>query len=283
LRSPMATSAHVLTLAHLGRQDEARTLGEVDLATDQSLGFAAAAALHHRSLGIAATLAGDLPTAADHLMGALAISIDEVGIREPAILRAHPEAVAALVSLGRIDEAVRLTEQLDASTHANHLPWSTALAGRCHGLLAAATGDMVTALDVLEQALVDHLRLPMPFEEARTRMLFAGLLRRSGRRNDARREFAAARAVFVDLGTPIQAEQAGTELASIGGRTAASDLTTVEERVAALVGAGATNREVAAALFVSVRTVESHLGRIYRKLGLRSRTELSRRMPTPST
>ena len=107
-------------------------------------------------------------------------------------------------------------------------------------------------------------------------MLFASLLRRSGHRSDARRELVAAREVFVRLGTPLQARQASTELARIGGRTATGELTNVEQRITALVGAGQTNREVSATLFMSVRTVESHLGRIYRKLGVRSRTELSR-------
>jgi DNA-binding CsgD family transcriptional regulator len=82
------------------------------------------------------------------------------------------------------------------------------------------------------------------------------------------------------LGTPVQTELAGTELASIGGRTASGELTGVEARIAALVGAGQTNREVAATMFMSVRTVESHLSRIYRKLGLRSRTELSGHLRT---
>ena len=95
-------------------------------------------------------------------------------------------------------------------------------------------------------------------------------------------QLAAAATAFVDLGTPIQAEQARLELASLGGRTASGELTPTELRIAALVGAGRTNSEVASALFLSVRTVESHLGRIYRKLGLRSRTELSRRVtPQP--
>ena len=84
--------------------------------------------------------------------------------------------------------------------------------------------------------------------------------------------------MFVRLGTPVQVQQADAELASIGGRRGSeSELTAVEQRVADLVAAGQTNREVAAALFISVRTVESHLGRIYRKLGVRSRTELAAR------
>jgi DNA-binding CsgD family transcriptional regulator len=275
LRAPVAASAHVLTLAHLGRLDEARALGQADLAADEALNFASAVALHSRSLGVAELMAGNNEAAAECLLRALLISTEEVGIREPAILRAHPDAITVLVTLGRIDEAKALTEQLDESTRANHLPWSTAVAGRCHGLLTAAAGRLPEALVLLESALADHRRLPMPFEEARTRMLFANLLRRAGHRRDARRELLAARTVFLDLGTPLQADQASIELAGIGGRTAAGDLTRVEERVAALVSDGQTNREVAATLFMSVRTVESHLGRIYRKLGVRSRTELS--------
>lgn len=282
LRAPVAASAHVLALAHLGRLDEARALGRADLAADEALGFVSAVALHRRSLGVTELMAGEIEFAAEHLVRAVVSSIEDVGIGEPAILRAHPDAVTALVALGRIEEAQRLTEQLDVSTRANHLPWSSALAGRCHALLRAAAGELAAALDLLEAALADHGRLPMPFEEARTRLLFASLLRRCGHRGDARREFAVAHAVFVALGTPNQAEQARLELASIGGRTAAGELTPVEERIAALVGVGQTNREVATTLFMSVRTVESHLGRIYRKLGLRSRTELSRRVEANS-
>jgi DNA-binding CsgD family transcriptional regulator len=282
LRTPMAASSHVLTLAHLGRLDEARALGEADLAADELLGFVSATALHLRSLGLTELMAGNTQTAAEHLRRALRVSVHDVGIREPAILRIHADAVAALVSLGHLDEAQLFTAELDASTDANHLPWSTALGGRCHALLAAAIGDLPTALAFLEVALVDHQLLPMPFEEAGTRMLFGNVLRRSGHRSDARRHLSAAAAAFLSLGAPIQAEQARLELASLGGRTASGELTPTEERIAALVGAGRTNSEVAAALFLSVRTVESHLSRIYRKLGLRSRTELSRRVaPQP--
>ena len=276
----MPQSAHVLVLAHRGRLDEARALAEQDLATDDSLGYIAASALHLRSLGFTELLAGNPAAAAEHLLRALYISSEVFGIGEPAILRLHADAVAALVALGRIDDAWRLTHQLDVSTQANHLPWSTALAGRCHGLLNAAAGNVPAAVDVLEQALVDHELLPMPFEAARTRLLFGSVLRRSGHRSDARRELEAARAVFVRLGTPVLAEQVSAELASVGGRRGPeSDLTPVEERIAALVASGQTNREVAGSLFMSVRTVEGHLGRIYRKLGVRSRTELARRLP----
>ena len=218
IRAPMPASAHVLALAHHGHLAEARALGEPDLAADEAVGFLSAVALHLRSLGIAELMAGDFPAAAGHLLRALFISSEEIGINEPAIMRLHADAVEALVALGRLDEAQQLTGQLDAAAAANHHPWSTAMAARCHGLLLAAAGDRAAALGLLERALVDHQRLPMPFEEARTRLLLGSTLRRAGHRSDARRELETARALFRRLGTPIQERQASTELASIGGR-----------------------------------------------------------------
>ena len=280
IRAPMPASVHVLALAHQGHVGKARALGERDLAADQSAGFLSAVALDLRSLGTAELMAGDVAAAADHLLRALSISSEEIGINEPALLRVHPDAVEALVALARFEEAEKLTGQLDAATGANHHPWSTVMAARCHGLLKAADGDRAAAIELLERALADHQRLPMPFEEARTRLLLGSVLRRAGRRADARRELETARAMFLRLRTPIQERQASTELDSIGGRRRLeNELTSVEQRIADLVAAGQTNREVAAAMFTSVRTVESHLGRIYRKLGIRSRTELAARPP----
>jgi DNA-binding CsgD family transcriptional regulator len=271
----MLASAHVLALAHLGRLTEARDLAEDDLASDEALGYVSAVALHLRSLGFTELAAGNVSAAASHFLRAVAIS-REIGIGEPAIMRLHPDAVTALVAVGNIDAAQRLTDELDASTARNHLPWSTVMASRCHGILHAAAGNTAGAIDAFERALADHERLPMPFEEARTRLLFGTVLRRSGRRSDARRELDAARTVFISLGTPVQAEQARSELAVIGGKPGSDgDLTAMERRIVALVGTGQTSREVASTLFMSVRTVESHLGHIYRKLGLRSRTELA--------
>jgi DNA-binding CsgD family transcriptional regulator len=281
IRAPMPASVHVLALAHRGRTEQARALGERDLAADESAGFWSAVALDLRSLGTAELMAGDIPAAADHFLRALQISSEEIGINEPAILRLHPDAIEALIALGRVEEAERLTRQLDAATEANHHPWSTVMAARCHGLLKAANGERTAAVELLEGALVEHPRLPMPFEEARTRLLLGRMLRRAGYRTRARQELETACGMFLALGTPVQERQARTELDGIGGRRRLEfDLTPVEQRIAALVAAGQTNREVAAATFMSVRTVESHLGRIYRKLGIRSRTELAAR-PSP--
>ena len=196
------------------------------------------------------------------------------------MMRLHPDAVAALVSTDQIAEAELLTDELDASRHALELPWATAMTGRCRGLLQASAGDMTAATETLVQALADHGRLPMPFERARTELLLGKVLLRGGHRKDARRMLSQAHETFTALGTPVQAEQAERARSTIGGKEAmTAKLTAVEGRVAALAGAGQTNREVAQTLFMSVRTVESHLGRVYRKLGLRSRTELARSLP----
>ena len=118
----------------------------------------------------------------------------------------------------------------------------------------------------------------MPFERARTLLGLGAAQRRSKQKARARATLEQALAEFEQLGAALWAAQARTELGSIGGRAPSeSGLTPAEQRVAALVAEGKTNREVAAALFVTDHTVEFHLSRIYRKLGVRSRAELARR------
>ena len=98
----------------------------------------------------------------------------------------------------------------------------------------------------------------------------------SGRNLTARSALEEARSIFLRLGALIWAEQAKAELGQVGGRTREVGLTGAEHRVAALVAEGRTNRETAAKLFLSERTVEAHLSHIYAKLGVRSRAELVR-------
>ncbi len=147
-------------------------------------------------------------------------------------------------------------------------------------LLLAARGDLEGAFASFERALLEHARTTDPFHHARTLLALGRTQRRAKRRGDARTTLEDALARFERLGAPLWAEQTRTELARIGGR-AASDgaLTDAESRIAALVAQGHTNREVAAALFLTPHSVETALTRIYRKLGVRSRTELARRYP----
>jgi DNA-binding CsgD family transcriptional regulator len=119
----------------------------------------------------------------------------------------------------------------------------------------------------------------MPFERARTLLAQGVALRHARRRRDARAALEEARKAFQSLGAALWEEKAAVELRRIGGRRAAGgELTPAEERVAALVAEGRTNKEVAAALFLTERTVEFHLTHVYRKLGVRSRAELARRL-----
>ena len=187
-----------------------------------------------------------------------------------------PDAVEALVGLGRLDEADRLVDAIERNGSRLDRPWMLAVGGRCRGMLLAARGDVDGALRAVTQAMIEHDRLPMPFERARTRLLLGDLQRRRGDEQAAMVSFTEARLVFQRLGTPLWATRA---FAALDGDDARQhDLTPSEHKVARLTASGMTNGEVAAELFISPKTVEFHLARIYRKWGIRSRAELGRLM-----
>ncbi len=147
---------------------------------------------------------------------------------------------------------------------------------RSRGLVAAAQGSVERAASILQQAVAQHQEIGDLFGRARA-LLALGIVRRRARQKRAAREaIEAALAGFEQLGAATWVEKARAELGSIGGRTREEGLTSAERRVAALVAEGRTNREVAAALFLGERTVETHLSHVYAKLGIRSRTELAR-------
>jgi len=125
---------------------------------------------------------------------------------------------------------------------------------------------------------VEHQRLPMPFELARTQLLVGQLQRRQKHREAASATLRTALATFENLGTPLWADRARAELKRASGVRTRAELTASEQQVAELAATGATNKEMAAALFISPKTVEANLSRIYRKLGIRSRAELGRIM-----
>lgn len=278
--SPSVSAAHALAEAHVGHIEVSRRMASTAVAYDESHADAGDLACDLRSLGFAELSAGNLGAAVEHLLRALSIAAD-LGVREPAILRIHGDAVEALVGLGRLAEAERLTVELEGRSNPG-ASWSQAIAGRCRGLILAATGDLPAATAALAAALREHEGLAMPFEQARTRLWLGSALRRAGHRGEARKALDQAVAAFDALGTPLFADRGRAELGRLGGRTTDGfTLTETEVRVAELVAVGRTNQEVAETLFIGVRTVESHLGRIYRKLGVRSRTELARSLPPP--
>ena len=188
-----------------------------------------------------------------------------------------PDAVEAMVALGRRAAAEPMITALE--THGRRLdrPWMLAIGARCRSMWLAAEGDVNAASLMAEQAMREHDRLPMPFERARTQLLLGQLHRRQRQKVSATTTLNEALRTFSDLGTPLWADRARAELARTKvAPTRDHMLDALRVRVAELAASGMTNRDVAAALFISPKTVEANLARIYRKLSINSRAELGR-------
>ena len=205
--------------------------------------------------------------------------VEDHGLTEPVPAFFLPEAIEALIGLAALDRAEALLDTFEHRAQALDRPWALANSARCRTLLLAARGDLAGARAAIDRALAAHERLDMPFELART-LLVAGVVeRRNRQRAQARQSFQQALGIFEQLGAPLWAEQARRQLDRIGSRRSSGNgLTSTERRVAELTASGLTNREVASALYVSPKTVEANLTRIYRKLGITSRAELGARM-----
>ena len=220
------------------------------------------------------------PTAAHAALDPLCVHAEREGIGEPGMTRFVFDDVEVLVALGRTKEAEERLSIVEAHARRLDRPFALSASARCHGLLAAAAGDHAGALAAFERALVEHARAPLPFDRARILLGQGVALRRARRKREARAAFGEAQAIFDGLGAALFARRARAELDRIGGRTSSGEeLTAAERRVAELVAQGLTNREVAAAAFVTPKTVEFHLRNIFRKLDIRSRAELARRAP----
>jgi len=206
--------------------------------------------------------------------------VEAVGVYEWMFAMSIPDAIEALIATGDHVRAARLTENLEDLGRTHDRPWALAMSGRCRALLHAADGELGEAQATAERALVEHERLPMPLELGRTLLVLGQLQRRRGERRAARETLQRAESTFDGIGATIWAERTRAEARRIGVRRAPTHLTDNERRVAELAAGGLTNREIAARLFISRRTVEANLSRAYSKLGVRTRTELARLMST---
>lgn len=193
-----------------------------------------------------------------------------------------PDAVEALVHLGRFDEAQPLIETLERNGRRHNRAWMLAVGARGRSMLLAAQGDLEGALAAAHDAMAEHSRLPMPFERARTLLLVGQLERRQRKKESASVSLRVAFDEFEALHIPLWSDRARAELvrANVGPRRT-GQLTPSEQRVAELAASGMKNRDVATALFISPKTVEANLARIYRKLGIKSRAELGRYVARP--
>ncbi len=187
-----------------------------------------------------------------------------------------PDAIETLTALGYLDEAEALADALQTHGAQRDRPWMMAVGARGRGMILAARADLPAAQRELEAALAHHDRLPMPFERARTQLLLGQLQRRRRHRGAAGDTLTAALATFDSLGTPLWAARARAELARLKGtRGEGHQLTAAEQRTAQLAAQGRSNRQIAAELFLSEKTVEANLSSVYRKLGIRSRAALA--------
>jgi DNA-binding CsgD family transcriptional regulator len=255
----------------LAREHSERALG---LAEEQ---FALHPPQHMAILGLVALWSGDASGAAGWL-GKADQQAAALGWGEPSIRWWSADYAEVLLELGRIDDAARVLDVWEADAARLAREWVLAQVTRCRGLVAAAEGDVDRAVFLLQQAVGQHEEVGDPFGRARALLALGIVRRRARQKRGAREPIEAALAGFEQLGATTWVEKARSELGAIGGRRREEGLTAAERRVAALVAEGRTNREVAGALFLTERTVASHLTHVYAKLGVRSRTELARRL-----
>jgi DNA-binding CsgD family transcriptional regulator len=221
----------------------------------------------------------DNPKETNTILWPLVEGVLTVGIREPGVLRFVPDEIEALIAIGETDTARSILEPFAVQAERLGRTWALATAERGRGLLHASVGELPEALAAFARALEHHARLDEPFELGRTLLAQGQAIRRVKKWGLARESLGRSLEIFERLGAALWADKATSEMGRIGGRAPGPlDLTPTEQEVAELVGRGLTNREVANALFLSVSTVEANLRRIYRKIGVRSRTELSRRL-----
>lgn len=235
------------------------------------------AAAAQYAIGLLDFADGRYRDAAERLVSLPEVS-DRSGSRAPEFAATIPEVVATLVEIGHVEHAEALTRQLERRAAQLH-PWGAAAVDLCHGWLLLGAGETALALDRLAAARLGWEQIGAPWELGLTLFAEGNALRRSGRRRRAAGALERAAAIFAELGAAAWRQRATEELRRARPRPRRDDsLTAAEDRVAALVSTGYTNKEIATQLFTTVATVEAHLTRIYRKIGVRSRTELTRRI-----
>ena len=272
---PFGLTIKALVDAHLGRVEAAREASDEGMTLALRLGVVPAYLELRAARGFLELSLGSHEEA-HRFLGSLREEVAKAGFGEPALFRFHGDAIEALVGLGKLEEAASLIGELEERGEALQHQWARVVAARCRVLLSGAGGDIPAAFSALERAFELHEGLGQPLELARTHLVLGTIRRRNRQKRAARDSLQAALDSFEQIGARLWAERARAELARIGGRALAADaLTPTEQRVAELVAAGGTYREVADALFISPKTVQWNLSKIYRKLGIRSRAQLA--------
>jgi DNA-binding CsgD family transcriptional regulator len=266
-----------LARAHLGRSDEAIAEATESRRLALENKDASFAVRNLTTIAFVELSRGDAE-AAWELLEPLPDQVAAMGHLGPQFIPALPLAAEAAALANHLDEAARLNARLDTVARYMRNPWALAWAARVRGLVCAGGGDFAAARTAFDEAAVVHAGISAHFDEARTILARGMVERRAKRWADARASLELAQERFEQFGAQLWAERAHEELSRVSGRKrSGTRLTATERRVAERVAAGASNKQVAAALFVSVKAVEVTLTRVYAKLGVRSRTELAHR------
>jgi DNA-binding CsgD family transcriptional regulator len=273
--SGIALAASALVHAHDGSTAVARREAGAALDLFGRLQWRSAAIWPMWALGLAELSEGN-PAGVHALLGPLVEQVARMGAGDPVLRMFVPDEVEALIALGDLDQAEAHLEPFERSAGEHDRRWAIAVAARCRGALEAARGARPEALAAFERALAAHDLAGMPFERARTLLLAGEAHRRFKQRAKARALLEEALSAFELMGAPLWSARVRAALARVGrpgpgGHT----LTETERLLAELAASGLSNHEVAERAFVSVKTVESNLTRVYRKLGVRSRVGLA--------
>jgi DNA-binding CsgD family transcriptional regulator len=224
-------------------------------------------------LGIVEFVAGDLH-AGDHAFSKTRSLLDQIGMKDGLIDRTEPVHAELLVQLGQVDRAREILARLEEKGRRFPRPWIEATLPRTRAIVIAAGGDLEGAIEALDSR-DPNVAARLPLEVGLTWLTKGRLLRRAKQRRAAGAALREAMAIFERLGAGTWVDRVRAELDLVGPRRRAPDeLTATERRVAELAATGITNREIARAVFMSDKTVEAHMARVYRKLGIRSRAEL---------
>jgi DNA-binding CsgD family transcriptional regulator len=256
-----------------GRVDEARAAAERGRALAEHAGTVRYSYFCEQGLGEIAAALGDAEEA--HRRFEACIDGVEIPMQQNSLLETND--AEALTQLGRLDEAQARLDELESREIAS--PVARAAVKRACGLLSSARGEHDEAIALLQRAVQELEGVPRPVELGRTLLALGSVARRGLKRRVAREALERALELFERIETPLWAEKARRELAQIGGRRPSSgSLTETEQRIAELVASGRSNAQVARTLYVSPKTVEWNLSKIYRKLHVTSRTELAAKL-----
>jgi DNA-binding CsgD family transcriptional regulator len=268
--------------AYAGDAPLTRSRAGNSIALASRTGYSLAMLWANWALGLLALSQGDFQ-AADAAMAPLAATFAD-HVPEPVRAFFLPDEIEALIGLGRLDRADCLLAAFGEAARRLDRPWALMRASRCRALLLAARGDLDGACEQMGQALSGCAGLELRIEAARTYLAAGQVERRRRSKSIAADHLGRAAGLFEHMGAALWAERAHAELGRVGLRPPApSQLTPSERKVAELIASGLTNREAAAALFMSPKTVEATLARVYRKLGVHSRAQLGAELTSPGS